>query len=247
MPFSVTKNPKNYSFVVQGPIYIEYTHHTINSIKKHYPGSEIIISTWPNQNLSYIDTSDIKVLINNDPGPDNWNLSRQIISSYEGIKVATRDIVVKVSSDLLFTSSALRQYIGYWNSAMNSIFNHRIYVGHLDSHKSEHSWLSLSDHMYCGLHGDMLRLFSIPLPDKTDDNGPERYITKGWVERCLNPLERSTEASDRVIRDCFCVLHSENEAGYICQKYKIYKNKSSEKLIMGNLDWQKYYYANNTT
>ena len=244
IPREITRDSKNYSFVIQGPVYIEYTHHTINSIRKSYPDAEIILSTYIGENLAYLSLDGVTLIENKDPGADNWNITRQIKSSYEGIIAANRDIVVKCRSDLLFLNANLKSHIGYWETSPNSVFTHRVYVGHLDSHKSWASWLALSDHMYCGLKGDLVRLFSIPYPAKDDQSGPERYLTKGYIESRVGPLDRSNDLSDQIIRDNFCVLHTEREAGYICQKYKMYKDKASDKLIMGNLDWQRLYYEN---
>jgi hypothetical protein len=108
---------ENISFVVQGPISHESipaenafsTREVLMSIRKHYPYSEIILSTWKGSDIS--DLSYDKIVLNEDPGAfvvdgikRPFNHNRLVISTSSGISVATKDFVVKTRTDILFES-----------------------------------------------------------------------------------------------------------------------------------------------
>ncbi len=239
-------DPRNYSFVVQGPIYIEYTHHTINSIHRHYHGAEVILSTWDGQNEVYIDPGSARMIKQERPPADEWNLTRHITSSRAGIEEANRPLVVKCRSDLMFVHSGLLSRLGVWGPSPG-MFTERVVVGHLDTHKSEHSWFSLSDFVYLGTKQDLVRLFDIPFAPQNGLDGPERYIPLAAAKKRLgiDPDDRRNEISDKLIRENFVVYHAEKELGYYSQKYAHFKDKMSNKLMLHN-DWQKLYWGINT-
>ena len=104
----------NISVVIQGPLY----RHTscgggvnacITSVKKHLPHAEIIISTWPSEDLSGID-ADV-ILTSTDPGflmdydANRSNINRQIVSTVTGLKASKRDYVLKLRADHVLTGS----------------------------------------------------------------------------------------------------------------------------------------------
>lgn len=100
------------TFVVQGPVHANATAQTLASIRRNYPDSEIILSTWEGAPLLGLDY-DLLVL-SKDPGSYRMgdsgillNINRQIVSTRNGIKIASRPYCVKVRSDLKFTSSQL--------------------------------------------------------------------------------------------------------------------------------------------
>ena len=97
--------PEEISVVVQGAIDKDNTAKCLKSIRYYLPKSEIILSTWENSN---IDDLDYDILVENkDPGAliqdplygayNNGN--RQLLSTQEGIKKATRKYILKLRTD----------------------------------------------------------------------------------------------------------------------------------------------------
>ncbi|WP_020006089.1 WavE lipopolysaccharide synthesis family protein [Brachyspira innocens] len=127
---------KDISVVVQGAIDKKYTPDCLKSIRKYLPDSEIILSTWEGANIDGLDY-DILVL-NKDPGPDCLvrkyiaphvnNVSRQLVSSYNGFCKATRKYGLKLRSDMMIKGCGfLKYYYKFGNSStQNSYFKQRI-------------------------------------------------------------------------------------------------------------------------
>ena len=101
-------DPKDISVVVQGPVVGKpdwppskrLTERCLASIRRHLPGAEIILSTWAG---SPVDGLDFDRLVEcQDPGgvllhehkgrKIFFNCSRQIVSTREGLRAATRKI-----------------------------------------------------------------------------------------------------------------------------------------------------------
>src|SRR5690606_17726021 len=110
------------SVVVQGPVQSfqdreqepGITQKCLESVRHYLPGSTIILSTWPNQNLEGLDYD--KLVISEDPGPNiryfkrdgtpqKFNNNRQIVSSREGLRQVSTRYAVKLRSDNFLTGS----------------------------------------------------------------------------------------------------------------------------------------------
>lgn len=108
------------SVIVQGAINKEETPKCLRSIRKHLPGAEIILSTWEGSNVSdFTGLYDILIL-NKDPGApiiEEYklrtvynNMNRQLLSTQEGLRKASRKYAMKLRSDLIFTSDKFLEY-----------------------------------------------------------------------------------------------------------------------------------------
>jgi hypothetical protein len=103
------------TFVVQGPVLhptkgVGGTKGLIESIRRHYPKSKIVLSTWTGESVEGIDAD--KIVFSKDPGsfpgvldgkliPNNIN--RQIQSTQAGLQVVQTEYSVKLRSDLVMT------------------------------------------------------------------------------------------------------------------------------------------------
>ncbi|MDD5362974.1 MAG: WavE lipopolysaccharide synthesis family protein [Ignavibacteria bacterium] len=114
---------RDISFVVQGPITIKtigdkkinVTAEALESIRKYYPNSEIILSTYKNSDLSGLQY-DVCVE-NDDPGATTFNddilkgkyhnINRQLFTTGNGLKRASRKHCVKTRTDCLIVSNSL--------------------------------------------------------------------------------------------------------------------------------------------
>lgn len=112
------------SFVVQGPVITQSdmrlgvysTADVLQSIRKYYPGVEIILSTWKGtetDGLSYD-----QLVLNEDPGGFmhngvQVNCNRLILSAKAGIRKASNPFVVKTRTDILFKDGNLANKLKY--------------------------------------------------------------------------------------------------------------------------------------
>ena len=115
-------NSGEISVVVQGPINKTETKKCLKSIRKFLPKAQIILSTWKNSDTTNLDY-DILVL-SDDPGAvlakknsiAYNNLNRQLLTTQEGLKKASRKYVLKLRSDLILTSDKFLDYFDKFQS-----------------------------------------------------------------------------------------------------------------------------------
>jgi hypothetical protein len=124
------------SIVVQGAINKKETPKCLKSIRKILPNAEIILSTWEGSDVEGLDY-DILVL-NKDPGASLIeesnhkkiynNTNRQLLSTQEGLKKATRKYVMKLRSDLIFKNDSFLNYFDKFESRIDDykLFKHKI-------------------------------------------------------------------------------------------------------------------------
>ena len=173
------------SFVIQGPILSE-TNENLNIIRKNFPNSTIILSTWETDFYNKIDLSNYnEVVLNKDPGFKPFpigNLNRQIISTINGIARVKTKYVVKLRTDtIIYNSSFLNYYknnISKYNVFENSILILSIYA------KDPSKWqvlFHISDMFFFGLTNDLRNLFKIPLAND-EFLTPEQYIFTRYLK-----------------------------------------------------------------
>lgn len=178
---------KDISIVVQGPILSQSkfgitqktTQVICERLKKLFPESELILSTWEGESAAGIPYD--LALFNSDPGAswfdyynhDNLNnCNRLIISTLAGVKAATRKYVLKVRSDLYLVNKKFLKYFSLYPAyneeykfvksriisfSMWSIQGHKTPV--FTMHKPFH----ISDWAYFGYKEDLINLYDVPL------------------------------------------------------------------------------------
>jgi hypothetical protein len=117
------------SFVVQGAIDRSIseangkpaTRNCLESIRRWYPGAEIVLSTWEGSDVSDLDYD--VLVTSQDPGAYSvlpyghilvafGNGNRQIVSTLNGLKQARRKFAVKLRADIVFSGN---QWIDMWD------------------------------------------------------------------------------------------------------------------------------------
>lgn len=204
---------KDISVVVQGAINPYTIRKTLRSIRKHLPEAQIIISTWEGT-----DTSDFKkecdaILLNKDPGayvftPSGQlqNQNRQILSTQNGIKRASRKYVLKIRSDMKIMGTKFLSYYGKYltRNPECKILKERVLINSVYTRKSiwekaDGSVFPIlfhpSDWMMFGLKEDMLKIWDIPLAPEPETsqyfkNHPELphdklYLTRWHAEQYI--------------------------------------------------------------
>ena len=113
-------SPEEISVVIQGPLHLDQTpgaYDCIESIRRHLPGAEIIVSTWLSE--PDLPASDISVLrselpplaIDIDGRP--INTQRQRLSTLRGIEAAERRYVLKFRANHRLTDARIAQVARY--------------------------------------------------------------------------------------------------------------------------------------
>lgn len=195
------------SVIIQGPVvhrsyqYGEQsiTQAAINSVRLLLPDAEIILSTWEGEK-SPSPLVDI-VVLTSDPGAQRVkadslpnNINRQILSTVNGLKHASRRYCLKLRTDIVLNSS---EFLNYFSDEIQeqseySLFQHRIVTNNLTSRNPNRyfqgcpffNWkllFHISDHVQFGLRNDLLLLWDIPMQTESDANyfmdkiHPERF------------------------------------------------------------------------
>ena len=173
---------KDISVVVQGVVHPEFTSTCLNSVRKHLPEAELILSTWCGSDLKGFD---FDVLVEtDDPGgfkdglAPNFtnNLHRQAISTRNGLKKAIRPYALKIRGDVALQSA---NFLTFWDNNPQrmddyALFDHKIICSDYFFKKTVGRKeimpvpFHIGDWVQFGLVQDMLRLWDITLPQEPD-------------------------------------------------------------------------------
>ncbi|MBB3957879.1 WavE lipopolysaccharide synthesis family protein [Novosphingobium sediminicola] len=171
------------SIVLQGPVSssrgenIFSTAENAQQIRKIFPESEIIISTWEDSDLSGIVAD--KFVLSKDPGGIPFeigskktnNINRMLVSSQAGVRAASRPYILKLRSDLMPEST---DFIGHWERLSvppveYGIFSRQILAYPVysllfeEKEKRMPKPFHISDWAFFGESRDILSLFNIEL------------------------------------------------------------------------------------
>lgn len=163
---------KDISVIVQGDV-CKHTQKGLLSIRRFLPDAEIILSTWEGTQVDGLEY-DI-LLLNPDPRAEVFtksgtknNINRQIFSTQNGLKNATRKYALKLRSDCVLKGNKFLTYFGkytYRNSKCK-ILKERVLVNtwHTRLPKQPQPLLfHPSDMFMFGLTEDLLNIWDIPL------------------------------------------------------------------------------------
>ena len=114
---------KDITFVFQGPIINEddATKKSFISVRKYFPDSKIILSTWKNSNFDNLDFDE--KIETQDPGAENYlyknqksfnNGNRMILSSYNGLINVKTKFAIKLRTDMYMQSNNLINWITHF-------------------------------------------------------------------------------------------------------------------------------------
>lgn len=179
------------SVVVQGAINTYWTKKVLKSIRKYLPNAEIILSTWKG---STVFGYDFDVLVeNDDPGAEVifplWNgrnnVNRQLLSTQNGIKQATRKYVLKTRTDILFKNAGFLNYFDKYQKRCEQckIVEKRVITCQHFARRPEIFPFHPSDWLFFGLKEDILKILDIPL-------APEPETSKWFDTHELAPMQK---------------------------------------------------------
>lgn len=241
------------SFVVQGPI-TRWTDESCKSIRRFFPGSEIILSTWKGHKFENLDCDRV-VVSNHDPGKNSicGSVFQQLTTTLAGVKVASFDLVCKVRSDSFFISNDI---LSYWEKYDHFTEDLRIVekkllvpmVGSLHPKKICRMFHP-SDFFIFGKKQDVLFWYDIPLVhyEGVKVIAPEQFIAisalrKKYPEIRINDINEQNDVMREktyiMFANNFVVLENWSQYGLISKKY--------ETLCAGNEtafdDWNRYWF-----
>lgn len=238
---------KYISVVIQGPVKRErkavsdvLIEDVIVSIKKHFPEAEILLSTWENSDISSLDVS--KIVLNKDPGSFKdinftvRNFNRQLVSTREGIREASRQYVLKTRSDLVFTDSSMGVIDD--EHSQNQLFKNKVTMSNLFVRKitSVPFLFHISDVVQFGTKDDLWDLWNLEVEKEADiaplnkliiwrftstkfRTVPEQALCLGWLKKHnhIVSLESPQEVSklkvrlyDEILCENFSVINYKN-------------------------------------
>ncbi len=204
---------KDISVVLQGPIDSVYTPECIKSIRKNLPDSEIIVSTWENEDAKGLDYD--KVIFNDDPGCsyDDWdktrafNINRWIVSSKNGVECANRKYILKCRSDVEIVNT---DFLNYWDQYEKReqelcVVSHKIiipspytlqYLGDKKKEAIIPTPFHVSDWYCFGLKDDVSKFVDCPLIEELKKfaryyekrNYDIPYNTRWWMQNWLRKM-----------------------------------------------------------
>lgn len=164
--------PEQLSVVVQGPVIAGTTARVLESIRRHLPGAEIILSTWAGAQTTGLDCD---ILVENrDPGPietkalKGANLNRLLWSTRQGLARATRPYGLKFRTDLLLHGPQLLSYFPRFPVYQEpcKIFQERIVISNTvtwRTSRQRHGCYHPSDMFGLGRIEDLRRWWNVPL------------------------------------------------------------------------------------
>jgi hypothetical protein len=171
----------NISVVIQGkafgvpgePYDQQLTQQCIDSIRNLIPLAEIILSTWKG---SFVDHFDVdKIILNDDPGAVTYsdlapnffnNNNRQIVSTYNGLKAATKKYAIKMRGDCKLMDTDFTDHLKESpRSEKFKYFKQRIVIPtkYTRNPRRIAQLIHPSDIFQVGLREDLLNLWGIPL------------------------------------------------------------------------------------
>jgi len=169
--------------VVQGPVQAlpdraqeeGITRRCLRSVREILPGSRIILSTWPGQDLSGLDYDEL--VISEDPGivvigyradgsPQRQNWNRQIVSTRNGLRRVTTRYAMKLRSDNYLTGDEFRKLQTAYPARCTEyrILRERVVVNNTFTRlfaKGLPVAFHLCDFFYFGLASDVLDLWDV--------------------------------------------------------------------------------------
>ncbi|MBY5947412.1 WavE lipopolysaccharide synthesis family protein [Photobacterium rosenbergii] len=232
------------TFVVQGPVRPE-TDHCLNSIRKYFPKSKIILSTWENELIDNLIFDEL--IMSKDPGSMDItihneivakeNTNRQIISTLSGLNKVKSEYCVKLRSDNIITSknflSLFFEAQNYSRDAKYSFLENRVLVSSVNT-VDPRSFIGfvyqVSDWFFFGKTRDVLNFWQQDIIENS-----EYYTNQSLVnyDKYRNGFNFGRFSAEQNITLGFLKKHYD----FDCEHYRDHKKNNIDntiKIILAN-------------
>ena len=214
---------KDISIIVQGAVKTKETTKCLKSLRKYLPQAEIILSTWEGSDVSVFDGLYDILIFNKDPGavilhldikdvPNNLN--RQLLSTKEGLKRATKKYAMKFRTDFCITSNEFLEYFDKYQARNEQykLFERKLLCStsfsrknYGDNNEKGETLFHPADFWFFGLTTDLRKLFDeTPLVNEPDFSN---YFAKDENKAKISPYYS-------YCRKMTCQFASEQYIGY---------------------------------
>lgn len=176
---------KQVSFVVQGPIfggkdstYKGSTQACLKSIRRHFPESSIILSSWKGSNVHGLDYD--KLVLSEEPKGFIHTNIKQHISTLAGLKMVTSEYALKIRSDAYLAHGGFIKYYAKYGIKSGGMFNvfdgNKIILSANWQPTQSPPLLHLCDFYYFGRTKDLVSIFAqTPFITKSQDTYFKEY------------------------------------------------------------------------
>lgn len=200
-------NSKDISVVVQGPVEKNLTKKCLTSIRKYLPQAKIILSTWKGTDCSGLDYDEL--VLNEDPGsfysltfPGGAlnNINRELVSTQNGLKLATTKYSMKIRTDFALKGTGFLKYFRSFNKFLPDeqmrLFKNRIVTIDFENNLL----FRLGDFFSFGETADLKKFLNVPLATSEEQ---ENYQFKNKN----SPLIKEICMSARYITEQYILMH----------------------------------------
>ena len=200
------------SVVVQGPATASLSQ-VVDSVRRHLPRAELIVSTWQDGDVDGLDVDDL--VLSEDPGsvpylderrrpgPRMMNTNRMLVSTKAGLARATREFTVKLRNDTPLRSAALLDWCrdpGPAGPAELRLFSQRILITHVAVRPADAMRGYLfhpSDVVHLGRRVDLVDLWDVEPID--EEENATWFCTRARPEPDLVPSMQSRYVNEQVL------------------------------------------------
>ena len=240
---------EDYCFVVQGAVDLRsykgsyVTLEVLESIRRIYPGAQLILSTWSNQVLDEVVKGLVdELVLSEDPGPIKssdgiLNINRQILNSLAGVNAASRKFCIKVRSDTVVKNTNLVH-------AFEKKSVGKVLVTNLTSvnPRKRKRFLAVCDWVYVGETKVIQSIFDIPFypqeltKHRISNSSPflnaEQWITINFLNKMID-----TDLVEQALKDEITI---ENHESLVAEFFRII---SFHKLGLRSTKYSLFYFG----
>lgn len=221
--------------LLQGDIR-SWTESIIEEHQKNFPDSEIVLSTWKNEDVSNIQC---KVIKNNIPEPTypyKSSKNYQIIGSRGGLNAMKSDIILKTRTDMFVHNPNIFKIFLEENAVDKIMYPHSGFIKEFQDY-------SVTDFCQLSSRKTLLNYWNLmPLHDGSNNEPVEKYLTRNYLLNILND-----DGPWNLIHDKYFIRKRYHEDFQIEFAKYIYSEPHQKALMTASVDDNRLFTLLNTS